>query len=231
MKQRLLFWTAIIISLTAGNSVWAGQGGSRGDYVVYPDGGRYIFVMLSSGVGKHDETIRAFYSQSGLYDRSDISEPLYTLDWYAEDVSVSSDGNYLVRWEIFPFIKGYDEVAFTIYEMDSMLADYQFNQLMAEPEKLIEEAGEMAILTSLYWRAEARIDNQKRQLYLRTRHDEEFYFDLTTGTLIEGPLIKNPPLVLDPPIIALIMLLIIFGFGLLIIYFLKFLNTSSIKTK
>ncbi len=72
-------------------------------------GGKYVFVMIAPGTIEDEirhwnaETadsireIRRTYTRSGMYRNDGSAEPLWTVDWYAQRVKVTSDGVHLIR--------------------------------------------------------------------------------------------------------------------------------------
>lgn len=188
MKWVVGFTVVVSLLLGGGSRVSADQELTPYDYLEYVEGGRYVFAMLAEGQSGRVESIRTYYHQSGLYDRSDLSEPLWTVDWYAFGVKITADGNYLVRWGEWPERLEFDELAVAFYERGKLLASYQVNSLVAEPEKLPTSVSHYT------WAAETHFNDVGKELYVRTHNGEEFRFDIKTGAVIEGPLIENPPI-------------------------------------
>lgn len=58
---------------------------------------KYTFMMIPHAFPRPRRT-------SGLYRRGDLSRPLWTVDWYAFDVDVASDGEHVVRWGPWPVL-------------------------------------------------------------------------------------------------------------------------------
>ena len=153
------------------------------DYIVDVGDGRYVFVMLV-GESPVVTEIGAKYQESGLYEAGETENPLWTVEWYATEVDITPDGKHLVRWGPWPSIDGYDELALEFYESGDLLRSYRVSDLVANPQKLPRTVSHLA------WKAESSFDAGNGELYLRTEHDEEYRFDVTTGEIMEerGPI-------------------------------------------
>lgn len=187
MKRSAWYFAVFAILLLPAVLAHADEPVLEEDYIVEVGDGRYVFVML---VGESDvvSEIRAKYKKSGLYEANETENALWTVDWYASEVDITPDGKHLVRWGPWPSIEGYDELALEFHENGGLLRSYRVSDLVAAPQKLPRTVSHLA------WRAESNFDAGKGELYLRTEHDEEYRFDVTTGDVIEerGPI--NVPL-------------------------------------
>jgi hypothetical protein len=187
MKCLSFCFTVFAILLLPAALVRADEPVPQEDYIVEVGDGRYVFVML---VGESDVVteIRAKYKRSGLFEADDTENPLWMVDWYASEVDITPDGKHLVRWGPRPSIEGYDELALAFHEDGDLLRSYRVSDLVAAPQELPRTMSHLA------WRAESNFDAEKGILYLRTEHDEEYRFDVTTGDVIEEREPINAPL-------------------------------------
>jgi len=132
-----------------------------------------------------DEEIRAKYARSGLYKNDGSKEPIWVVDWYASKVDVTSDGRHLIRWGPWPLLRDYRELALEFYEDGQLLKSYRISDLVARPSKLPRTVSHYA------WMEEAELDQDKKELFLKTQNGEEYSFDVTTGEILtstrDGP--------------------------------------------
>ena len=95
----LLLLCALLLDQSA-VSAKADQPPSRGDYVQFV-GDQYVFVMLLPDIREDlikDSIIRKYFSHSGIYTKTNLTNPIWTIDWYEFyfNVSISPDGQYMV---------------------------------------------------------------------------------------------------------------------------------------
>lgn len=169
------------------------------DYTEITGGGKYIFVMLTrdkpssasnqSGTRNQDETIRKTYTESGLYLNDGSTTPLWTIDWYALEVEVSSDGHSLVRWGPWPSINNYGELALAFYTDGKQIQYYQVDNLVALPQTLPES------VSHYQWRnygKPATFDDQQHQLSVETLNGERYVFDVRSGDIVRKEAVAIP---------------------------------------
>ena len=158
------------------------------DYVQEVEGGRFVFVMLSipndpSAYGQagstQDERIRSQYPQSGLYRNDGSTEPIWTVDWFAFRVYISSDGECLVRRGPWPGFSDYDELALAFYRNGQEIRSYRVNELVAFPGTLPHSVSHYT------WAEDISFDDQRRLLFAQTLNRERYTFDITTGAILE----------------------------------------------
>jgi hypothetical protein len=154
------------------------------DYVQEVTEGKFVFVMLSiqddpsaygQGGAVQDEDIRQQYPQSGLYRNDGSFTAIWTVDWYAFEVEISSDGRYLVRWGPWPFQEEYDELAVAFYKDGMEIGRYAVRELVADPETL------PASISHYMWAKERSFDATTNSLHIKTYNGEQYDFDITTG--------------------------------------------------
>jgi len=128
----------------------------------------------------YDESIRSIYSKSGLYLKGNSPVLVWTVDvdWYAYQVEISSDGNYLIEWALLSYqYSDYDSIAFTLFENGQAVRNYAINEFVSYP----------FLLSSPYeWKDNSFIDNEKGSLWIRTSNGEEYTIDLATGEVVKG---------------------------------------------
>ena len=169
---------------------------------VYPTrSGRFVFVMLAVAPGSTDHEhyvtgdiceepkIRRKYKVSGLYPAGGTA-PLWTVDWYAQLVDVCEDGRHLVRWGQLSFQPKLD-TALYIYRVGRLLKSFPVSELVLKP-------GNLAVTNAGYWwLQEHRLEGDSGPLYLRTKHAEEYRFDLLTGKIAWKALPSPGDLIVD----------------------------------
>ena len=105
MKRFAVLATTLFLLLMSSSPAFADTPFEQRDYIIEVGDGQCVFVMLiqdgyygyGSDVEFQDEEIRAKYSQSGLYRVDDSNDALYTGNWYAFRVDITSDCKHLVR--------------------------------------------------------------------------------------------------------------------------------------
>ena len=185
MKNSWRYFLLLIIftiSSASPTTVFADEPPIPRDYI-QEVGEKYVFVMLSPydqsawAADIYDESIRSIYSKSGLYVKGASPRLLWTVDWYAFQVEISSDGRYLIRWE---FVLSYAEpdiIAFTLFENGREIKEYAINDLVTFP----------SLLPALFmWKENSSIDNEQNLLWIRTSNGEEYTIDLATGEIVKG---------------------------------------------
>lgn len=146
------------------------------DYEKVSQGGDYHFVMLApaSEFGrKEDASLRGSYGQSGLYRNEDSATPLWTIDWYAFEVFVSSDGRHLVRMG--PWPSDPEELALAFYRDGEELKRYRISELVKNPEVLPHS------ISHFEWRGDVLFDDSQSRLTVNTLAGETYVFDVTSG--------------------------------------------------
>lgn len=160
------------------------------DYSVLSPDGEYVFVMLvPEGVprmnenrnheaGERMESLRSVYPQSGLYRQGDHDTPLWTVDWFAEDVLPCSDGVHLIRFG-FGASKHQDE-AIAFFANGDLLKSYRLDELVHSPEQLPQT------VLGYQWRSEGSLVSNEECFQLSTVSGERYKFDVASGRIIES---------------------------------------------
>lgn len=200
MRHFVLLMIVSITLLLSDSIAFADSPAPQKDYIIEVGDGQYEFVMLSipedqsafgQGGAIQDAEIRAKYSQSGLYRVGDTSEAIWTIDWYAFDVDISFDGQYLIRWGPWAFAGNYSEIALEFYGSGELLKSYRVCDLVAEPEKLPRT------MSHYTWKGASEFHETTMKLFLRTMNDEQYWFDATTGSLTRGTIVECPTVVAE----------------------------------
>lgn len=195
MKQKVLILAALLAlaGLFFAGTAWADSPVEPYDYTLVTEDGRYILVMLSHNAkGDYDQTgftwpdkeIRAKYSQAGLYKNDGSTTPLWTIDWYAFDVHLSSDGQHLVQYGPWSGTNNYDELALAFHENGRLLIRYSVEDLVANPSSLPHS------VSHYIWLKDASFDDAMSELAVETLNEEKYTFDVRTGAMIRD---KLPP--------------------------------------
>lgn len=157
--------------------------------VTSPDG-RYVFVMLepipmeeelklwARPQAEQIRELRQTYKTSGLYLNDGSTTPLWTVDWFAADVLVASDGIHLVRRGGPTSLGSSDAVTF--YARGKELRKYTVDDLIPGYESLprISAQGE--------WRAEDAFDDAALRYTVKTLRGRRYVFDVATGEMLES---------------------------------------------
>ncbi|MGB0384139.1 MAG: hypothetical protein ACPGWR_04865 [Ardenticatenaceae bacterium] len=169
--------------------------------------GKFIFVMLSipddpsaygQGGAVQNPKIRNGYTQSGLYLNDGSTEPLWTVDWYAFEVNLSSDGEHLVKWGPWAFSHNYHELALAFYRNGQEITRYHVDDLVADPSSLPHSASHYE------WVRYSSFDDEPGTLFVNTYTNENYLFDIKSGDILErssdtlsGELLERPSDTLD----------------------------------
>lgn len=177
----LALLTTLCLALASG--AWADEPPVYSDYAKQTDDGVYTFVMFvpqdnpfSRGP---NEVLRATYPTSGMYATADPQTPLWTIDWFAEDVWLLGDKTHIIRWGPWPAIGSYDELALAFYADGSETARYTVSDLISAPQLLPES------VSHYDWLRSRSLDSTTGELVLETEADTRLVFDAVSGELIE----------------------------------------------
>jgi hypothetical protein len=148
------------------------------DYKQATANDEYVFVMLAPAEEGNiqDPTIRNRYPVSGLYRNNGFSIPEWTVDWYAFQVFVSSDGRHLVRmgpWPTHP-----EEFALAFYDRGKDIQSYKISELVKDFSKLPHS------VSHFQWSKQIDFNDQAGTLTIVTFDDQEYLFDVRSGTIL-----------------------------------------------
>jgi hypothetical protein len=160
------------------------------DFVQTTANQQYVFVLLARADDEsaynqlryveQKAALRQRYPQSGLYRNDGSATPLWTVDWNAYRVDVSSDGRHLVRWGPWPWKGAFGEMALAFYEDGREMQRYRVSDLVANPQSL------PASVSHYQWLDDASFDDAASTVTLQTLNGERYTFDVRTGLLIDG---------------------------------------------
>ena len=150
-------------------------------YTITSSDGKYILVMLSPNSAEKAEEnrkIRSKYSQSGLYFNDASTDALWTIDWYAHNVELSSDGIHLVRRG--PWAHSPTTEALSFFAKGDLLKSYRINELVDYPWLMPHS------VSHFRWKKMSSMDDKNNSYDLRTIHGETYRFDTTTGRIVSS---------------------------------------------
>jgi hypothetical protein len=197
----------VVFAILISSIAYADQPAPLSDFAQVSINQQFVFVLLARdddssaynqlGYVEQDAKLRQKYQQSGLYRNDGSTMPLWTVDWNAYQVDVSSDGRHLVRWGPWPWKGDFSELALVFYEDGRELQQYRVYDLVAQPADLPES------VSHYQWLKEATFDDAANTVTVRTLNSERYVFDIRTGKLVSGTL---PPRRWTPELIAAIVL-------------------------
>jgi hypothetical protein len=150
-------------------------------------GGNFVFIMLSPRSAEEEmrswneatkqeiRAIRQVYSKSGLYRNDGSANPLWTVDWYAFAVKLSSDGVHLVRHG--PWASSLDQEAISFFANGNLLREYQISELVSAKRLLPHTASHFS------WCKESAFDDARTEYTVSTYDGNRFIFDVRTGEI------------------------------------------------
>lgn len=149
-----------------------------------PDG-KYIFVMLakSRNRGASIDTLNKKYKHSGLYKTGGPAKALWTVNWYAPQVHVSSDGKHLVRIgrkALSSINKQPDmtQLALAFYENGKVLSKYLIEDLVQDPNRLTKSGD------SFLWSKRIAFDDASGRLSVTLVTGQDVVFNVKSGKII-----------------------------------------------
>jgi hypothetical protein len=144
--------------------------------------------------------IRQTYAQSGLYRNDGSSTPLWTVNWYAYDVDVASDGIHLVRHG--PWASRADQEAFSFFANGKLVRTYAISELI-DLKFLLPHS-----VSHFQWSEGGQLDDAALRYAVRTKDSNSFVFDITNGSIVQetrhGRAMKWAGLVAIAVVIALL---------------------------
>ena len=146
----------------------------------------YVFVMLGGPWPGPSSQPWDGYPQSGLYRNDGSRDPLWTVDWYAYDVDVASDGIHLVRHGG-PATDIYGD-AIGFYVNGELLESYQIGDVVTDERRINRS------VSFLHWKLDGRFYEARMEYMLRTVDGNLILFDVNTGAIVS----QSSPGVLRP---------------------------------
>ncbi len=135
------------------------------------------FGYISAEAKARERQIKNRYRQSGLYRNDNSTTPLWTVDWYARSVLISSDGVHLITRG--PWASTSGDEALTFFANGKMLRSYQINELVSFKDSLSLPR----TASHFRWEKSRSLDDEKQTLTLVTLNEDTYVFDITTGEI------------------------------------------------
>jgi hypothetical protein len=135
--------------------------------------------------------IRETFKKSGLYRNDGSTDPLWTVDWYADHLVVASDGVHLVRHGPWPTSK--DDEAIAFFANGELLRSYQIRELVDIPILLPHS------VSHFEWLKSDAFDETKLEYALTTYDGSRIVFDVRTGEIVSS---LRPTRLIGGPIAA-----------------------------
>lgn len=187
MTHRTATLIAALVLATLGGSMRADEPAPPRTYTRLAPGGRYLFVMLApmpaeaeaQFAGTAADSIRALrlrYARSGLYANDGSAAPLWTVDWYAAGIDVSSDGVHLIRHG--PWASATSDEALSFFADGRLLRSYRISELVDNERHLRHT------VSHFFWEEESRFDDARSEYALTTVDGNRFVFDVRTGAIV-----------------------------------------------
>lgn len=183
----LVSWTVAFTGLAA--SARADSVSPPISYTKPSADGRFLFAMIAPGTIEAEvlrwndqkaaeiRAIRQTYVQSGLYRNDGSNTPLWTVNWYAYDVDVASDGVHLVRHG--PWASNLEQEAFSFFASGRLVRTVAISELV-DLKFLLPHS-----VSHFGWAEEARLENETMHYIVRTGDGNSFIFDVRNGSIIQ----------------------------------------------
>jgi len=184
MKQLFLF--GLLISSLS----FADSPALPTSYVVESENGKFVFAMISPLVkeeeirslndewGEKALKIRNKYPKSGMYLKSELSKPIWTVDWYAFSVKIGNNGEYIVRDG--PWASTFEDEAVTFFKNGVEIKTYKIKGLVKKKRK-VERT-----VSHFFWRNETLFDRKQLKYYISTLDSKHYVFNVESGEIITG---------------------------------------------
>ncbi len=163
-------------------------------YAMEAPGKQFVFVMIPpislerEMASWNEETaakikeIRRSYPRSGMYRTDGSKEPIWTVDWYADVVDVTADGDHVVRhgpWAEFNDDRrpdlSFEAVSF--FARGQLLRTYAVRELVDNPASLSRS------VSHYWWERTGRISGPW-EYTMQTGDGNRFVFDVRTGEIV-----------------------------------------------
>ena len=157
-------------------------------YSVFSADNKFVFVMIAPIEIERDgnsygdqgkkaaKKIRNKYPKSGMYLNDGSTEPLWTVDWYSQEVIVPADGVHLIRKG--PWATNLSDEAFTIFGNGEKIRSYKISDLVTSIKNLPRSVSHFG------WEKSMSVDDEKMTLSVITLNNAQYLFDFQTGSLI-----------------------------------------------
>jgi hypothetical protein len=162
---------ASLLLLCAPQFVLADRPAAPRAYTTLSQNGEFEFVMNAPGAVGSDKR------QSGLYRRN-TTNPLWTVNWYAHSVIISSDGIHLIRRG--PWASGLEDEAFSFFKNGMLVREYKIKDLLTTSEGL------QFTTSHFFWLKREHFDDAKGVLSVTTLTGDEHSLSIAKGELIHS---------------------------------------------
>ena len=223
MKKFIPILTTLIC-LTIGNCALADSLARPRSYTKVTENGQYVFVMLVEDSEPLFGSSGKQYLSSGLYQNYGTNTLLWTVDWFAFNVYVSSDGKHLVRMgscadlnnKREPNLK---ELAVAFYENGKLLKEYLIYDLIHDPKRLSLSVSHFA------WKKDVVFNDNIDRLTIITLDDQQYVFDIKSGEIVLG---KSPNHYINQYSIAVFLIVVLSIIAIIIIAKLRKKKTKNV---
>lgn len=152
-------------------------------YKIEVGGGKYVFIMLAEHSKPLSTSTGKQYASSGLYLNDGSDNPIWTIDWYALKIYISSDSKHLVRMGEWPSLGKWrmpnvQQLAVAFYENGRLLKQYYIADLISRPLFLPRSVSHFT------WKKKELFNDGQGRLTIVTEENTEYVFDIKSGELI-----------------------------------------------
>jgi len=169
-------WVLVAFIIACTGSAHSDSPARPFDYITLTKNGRFAMVMLVKGPAAGERITR--YKTSGFYAVDEPTKPLWTIDWYAFNVLISSDGRYLVRFG--PWAGSVKQLAIAFYDKGKLLHEYVISDLVKDYSTL------QYSVSHFFWLKDYIVDEKKVMLTLTTYEKITYQFNLRTGLIVSA---------------------------------------------
>jgi hypothetical protein len=199
MSKRCGLLTALIFAL----AVAATSSPARADkaagpftYRVVAPGEKFVFVMVAPGTVEEEvrewpeeaaagtRAMRRIYPRSGMYRNDGSNDPLWTVGWYAFEVTVASDGVHLIRHG--PWASSTTDEALSFFANGDLLRTFSIRELVDNNAMLHRS------VSHFEWRNKGELDDGRMEYTLTTVDGNRFVFDIRTGAIASDSRAAKP---------------------------------------
>ena len=169
---------------------------ARHSYSQVSDDGKFLFVMLAPVVQANGEScctdsqteerrLRETYPSSGMYPNNGLRTPLWTVDWWADEVVVPSGGEHVVRFEAGKLEM--TSAALTFLRRNEVIRSYTLDEL-TERKQLIPAPAEGFIWVKEKWlkKKHSHLVIVTIGLGRKNQYGYRYDFDYTTGEIVKN---------------------------------------------
>jgi len=140
-------------------------------YTALSENKEFEFVMNVPGAANRGKR------PSGLYRRHSAN-PLWTVSWYADSVTVSSDGKHLIRWGA--WASALENEAFSFFANGKLVREYRIKDLVTTAEGL------QYTVSHFFWLHRMHFDDANHLLSVTTLTGDEHQLSTTSGKFIRS---------------------------------------------